>query len=354
VRSISKNYDERDTLFSRIRLEKGTDRYRAYYSDKEALRKKDDPIRDKDFWQNLKESEAFKEKYLPLIEDFDKRAVKLHEETMRLQPAKTREALTNEELFAFAKQAGACDVASLTLRLDDFYSHHGGVDGIRPGKRHGAKVRADYPRALIFCVEMDKELLRFAPRLETLYARKEAYYRVAKTGASVARFLKKKGYRALFTGEHHYIAPLVALAERANLGQRGMMHVLVHPTEGPAIRLGAVFTDAPIEERKKREVIISDFCERCALCLMNCPTRAIKPFSEGRAAFDEHKCFKMFQSFGTDCGICLKSCPFAYGVDTARLEEGRETLDCLVREHLEKHGRIPKPLKMSPFRNVEE
>jgi len=350
VRSTWKDYDERDTLFARIRLRKGTKNYETYYRDKEERRQKDDPLRGDNFLQNLRESAAFKKKHLPLIEDFDRRAVRLHEESLRQRPAETKVDVTTEELFAFAKAAGACDVAALELTRADFYSHHGGVDGIRPAKEHGEPVRADYPRALIFCVGMDRGLLRFAPRFEALHATKEAYYRVAKTGAAVARHLQEKGHNALFTGEHHYIAPLVPLAERANLGQRGMLHVLVHPVHGPSIRLGAVFTDAPIAERKKPHVSIKDFCKRCALCLMNCPTQAIKPFSRDRPVFDEHKCYKMFQAYGTDCGICLKSCPFTYGIDSARLDEGRETIDRMVEEHLQKHGRIPKPLIKSPFR----
>ncbi len=354
MRSTSKSFDERDTLFARIRLEKGSDRYRQYYRDKESLRKKDDPLREPDFVQNLKESESFKQKHLPRIEDFDEKALRLHEETMRIHPEDTRANVTTEEIFAVAKKSGASDVASLVLEDGDTYTHHGGVSAIRPGYGHGEPIRADFPRVLVFTVRMDTDLLAHAPRFEALYAAKEAYYRVAETGARIVRYLKKRGYRALFTGEHHYVAPLVPLAEKAHLGQRGMMHVLVHPEQGPSIRLGTVFTDAPLEERKKRAVDIKEFCKRCALCLMNCPTGAIKPFSRGRPVFDEHRCFRMFIAYGTDCGICLKSCPFAYGVDTARLEEGRETLDGLVKEHLDKHGRIPKPVKPSPFRNDEE
>ena len=63
---MMKYYDERETLFSRLGLNKGTKEYTAFYSANPELKIKDDALRGVSFRRNIKKSERFKDLFLPI------------------------------------------------------------------------------------------------------------------------------------------------------------------------------------------------------------------------------------------------------------------------------------------------
>ncbi|MCK5387741.1 MAG: hypothetical protein KAJ22_00500, partial [Candidatus Izimaplasma sp.] len=83
------------------------------------------------------------------------------------------------------------------------------------------------------------------------------------------------------------------------------------------------------------------------LCLINCPSHSITHLTRmvnGRQfyKFNENSCFDLWAKAGTDCGVCIQSCPFTQGVDLEKVKKMKnnpEIMDELVKEHLDKHGR---------------
>lgn len=79
-------------------------------------------------------------------------------------------------------------------------------------------------------------------------------------------------------------APLAerALAVRAGLGFVGRNHMLIHPTLGPQVLLGAIVTTARFEADEPT----AGTCGGCEKCLRACPTGALR--ADGR--FDASRC----------------------------------------------------------------
>ena len=54
-----------------------------------------------------------------------------------------------------------------------------------------------------------------------------------------------------------------------------------------------------------------------------------------------HACMHAWLKFGTDCGICIASCPFTQGVDIDRIDAMKghpEIMREILREDAEKYG----------------
>ena len=62
-----KKYDERETLFSRVNLEKDSKDYKEFYSNHKDTKVKDDSVRRMSFRNALKKSDQFKELFFPMI-----------------------------------------------------------------------------------------------------------------------------------------------------------------------------------------------------------------------------------------------------------------------------------------------
>ncbi len=216
---------------------------------------------------------------------------------------------------------------------------------------YGKEILPKYKTAIMFTVLMDKDMINRAPYFEELLATEEAYLKVSIIGSRIAMYLKELGYKSMFNSSEFYLAPLVPLAYDAGLGEIGMCNHIVTKEYGNNIRLGAVFTTLVIDYDKPIDFGLTEFCKNCALCLSNCPSNAITHKTRdvnGRQfyKFDDNKCFGMWINSGTDCGICISSCPFTQGVDLTKLsliKEKPEMIKEIMDEHLQKYGRRQYP-----------
>lgn len=82
----------------------------------------------------------------------------------------------------------------------------------------------------------------------------------------LARFLKKKGYKAV-TGGHRKEA-----AVRAGLGQIGKHCLVINKTYGSWVAYQSIITDAELEID---EPFTEDICGTCEKCMEDCPTQAL-------------------------------------------------------------------------------
>ena len=77
-------------------------------------------------------------------------------------------------------------------------------------------------------------------------------------------------------------------------------------------------TDLELIPDKPIEFGVQNFCERCLKCADFCPSKAIS--REGKINiravekwdFKIEQCYQIWRLYGTDCGICMKVCPFSH------------------------------------------
>ncbi len=351
-------YDERNIIFSRVRLQKNTPEYEAYYKNHPDLKRFDDEVRGINIKEKLRESDAFKSLFFPLSASNHALIKALHDTVDQTPVASTRAkppASFHQNIKAIAKKFGAHDVGIVKLKESHFYSHHGMTSESLNLHHYGKAIVPHYTHAIVYLIPMDLEAINRAPHYEEMMETESVYLDVAYTGSRLALYLKNLGYKSTFQSESFYLTPLVPLAFDAGLGEIGMVNHIVHPTYGDRIRLGAVLTTLELQEDKPLDFGLTAFCERCALCVMNCPSRSITPHKRivnGRTfyKFNDQTCFKLWKNTGTDCGTCIQSCPFTQGIDQTTIEAMQEDpslIDGVLQDHLKKHGRrryIKQPL----------
>jgi len=344
-----KKYDERNTLFSRVSLNKGTKEYNDYYIENDNQKELDDPLRNLPFRDNLKKDQDFKNIFFPLIESNKVLIKDLYErvEKTSIKPkVKVPKDFTNN-IKEITKYFGATSVGITKLNDFSYYERGGGLTDALGFNNYNEKIRNAYSTAIVYTIKMDKEMINRAPFYEELLATENAYYKVANTGARLALYLKSIGYDAFFNNSEYYLAPLVPLAYEAGLGEIGMCNHLVTMENGNNVRLGAVFTNLDLETDEPIDFGLNSFCKRCSLCMMNCPSKAIthkERIVNGKKffKFTDTRCYKMWTSSGTDCGICIESCPFTQGVsleDIKRMKNNQDVMDDILAKHIIKNGR---------------
>ena len=106
-------------------------------------------------------------------------------------------------------------------------------------------------------------------------------------------------------------------AVMAGLGSIGKSALFISKRFGPRVRLGTVFTDAPLPVQGHA---YEDLCGSCHLCADACGALAIKgvnyvPGMDRSELFDARACSEYmkreFQSIGRGavCGVCMRVCP---------------------------------------------
>ena len=216
---------------------------------------------------------------------------------------KTIDAEALRELEAYAHGLGVTDIGY--TRVDPRYIFKG--------------FKLLFPNAIVLTMEMDREKIRQAPSMPSFIEIFRTYHQLGVIVNRVAEFMRARGYNALagpaIGGDVNYIP----VAIDAGLGYSGKNGLLITRSNGPRIRLAAVFTDIEnlpfAQENPFRWV--RDYCESCNLCIEKCPVDAIfretKTHADGGPIFIDHtRCADPFSN-DNGCTLCIKHCPFSYG-----------------------------------------
>ena len=216
---------------------------------------------------------------------------------------KTIDAEALRELEAYAHGLGVTDIGY--TRVDPRYIFKG--------------FKLLFPNAIVLTMEMDREKIRQAPSMLSFIEIFRTYHQLGVIVNRVAEFMRARGYNALagpaIGGDVNYIP----VAIDAGLGYSGKNGLLITRSNGPRIRLAAVFTDIEnlpfAQENPFRWV--RDYCESCNLCIEKCPVDAIfretKTHADGGPIFIDHtRCADPFSN-DNGCTLCIKHCPFSYG-----------------------------------------
>ncbi len=105
----------------------------------------------------------------------------------------------------------------------------------------------------------------------------------------------------------------------AGLGRIGKNALFLHRQFGPRVRLGTVFTNAPLPVSAVPPAL-PDICAHCGICVRACPAHALtgtafSPALDRSAFVDAAACSTYmkahFESIGRGavCGICMRVCP---------------------------------------------
>lgn len=175
--------------------------------------------------------------------------------------------------------------------------------------------------AVVMAHEMDFGAIAQAPNYIASAGASAVYSRMAVTAGLVAQYIRGLGYRALPLGNDTALS--IPLAVDAGLGELGRAGWLITREFGPRVRLNKVLTDMPLVPDRPVEFGAWDFCQTCRKCARLCPGRAIEngPPSDKvhnvcnrpglfRWPLNAEKCFNFMTEAGTDCGVCLRVCPF--------------------------------------------
>jgi ferredoxin len=345
-------FDERDTLFARLRLVAATSDYDEYYGRHPELKERDDALRDRGGLMRLiaggglsvEEIRALglqpdeASKILEHLSDDALVQALMDDSTatisdyvradLRRRPARRRIELPPDRMGAIIRDVtrlyGASLVGITDMKDRDYYTH----------RRSGETVDLRFRHAIVFAVEMSKDLVNHAPSRETFLATCNGYVDAARVGARLSGFVKSLGYETSLNSMARYDAPLVPLAEKAGLGQRGRCHFIVTKEFGNRVRLGAVLTDLPVDLDEPADFGLIEFCALCGECAVHCPGKALSGAPQivnDRPVwqFDEMKCFHMWTEYATDCGICIASCPLSQGIDPEQVAAMRNQPDLM-------------------------
>lgn len=189
----------------------------------------------------------------------------------------------------------------------------------------------EFPRAILFGIALTPEYIHevagthnyVQARMEDHYNfdDDELYLKEIQTDTlsdNMAQLLISKGYKAYSQSDKNQIAtgffdgqygktplPHKTIATLAGIGWIGKNNLLITPTYGCGLCLGAILTDAPLPVSPSQK--IKSKCGKCKICLDICQTHALKGCTWNKSKvrenmMDVHKC--------TTCMKCLVHCPF--------------------------------------------
>ncbi len=223
-----------------------------------------------------------------------------------------------DQIKRVARYLGADLVGIARLDRRWVYSHH----YIREtGESRPVEINERYRYVIAIAVEMDRNMIKTAPSALNWAEVRRIYSRMALLVSSLAQFIRQLGYGAI--PSLNDTALNVPMAVDAGLGELARLGLLITPQFGPRQRLCKVITDLPLEPDEPIKFGVTEFCSVCHKCARGCPGQAIscgEPTAEALSISNNpgvvkwplsaEKCREYWSKTGTDCGICIRVCPF--------------------------------------------
>ncbi|MBU1011461.1 MAG: 4Fe-4S dicluster domain-containing protein [Bacteroidetes bacterium] len=307
--------DERDIMFSRRLLKKGSEQYVEYYNRKPKNLEPDENFRQR---PGLLSKESVQ--YDPLMFASSEASfftVDRLAKAINGKPEGEPQQLNEKEISLYiknwAKKLGALEVGITILKDYHIYSHAG------RGDDYGSEIKLKHKFAIAFTVEMDFEFTTTGPQAPIVMESGQQYLNAGTIAVQISAFIRNLGHeaRAHIDANYQVICPLVA--KDAGLGELGRMGLLMTPKHGPRVRIGVVTTNLPLViDKKTDDHTTIDFCNRCMKCAYTCPSHAISSGKREkidgvlRWQINQEKCFQFWCTSGTDCGRCMAVCPYSH------------------------------------------
>ena len=316
ITGASARFDERDMLFARAGYQPGTEQYERYYAMRPENREIDDTIRRRP--ELLEPGGRFydpvRARYIDAIFQINRLMTGMVDGEVCADRVEVEPAAITGTIKELTLHLGAADAGVAQLNQAWVYSHVG-----RGPEEWGAEIHLNHKYAIAFAVEMDYEHVEAAPRLPITEETAIGYLNAAKISIALAEHIRRLGYpaRAHISGSNYQVI-LPAVAHDAGLGELGRFGYLISPKFGARVRLGAVTTDLPLVPDRPVAFGVQDFCAKCKKCAANCPSKSIPASGKTEVRgvekwqLDMETCLRYWRVIGTDCGICMKVCPFSH------------------------------------------
>lgn len=180
----------------------------------------------------------------------------------------------------------------------------------------------DLPNVIVIVTAMHYEAVKCYPSATAGIAVGYGYSKDCELVQSIATYILNLGYRAIASVNDSSQA--IPYAIQAGLGEYGRNGLLITKDFGPRVRIGRIHTDMPLAHDKPIHFGVREFCDStCRRCAEACPPKAIShgaPTEEvptqsqmkGIRKWQVHpeRCFKFWANQGTECGICMRVCPY--------------------------------------------
>jgi Pyruvate/2-oxoacid:ferredoxin oxidoreductase delta subunit len=314
--------DERDAVFHRFyRIQPGSAEFELYYRDHPEKADRDQQLRE---LPDLARPGA--RSYAPLTAPMlhavmdttshsfgDSADVDFSPRPMNGQPTRAPAKQLSSRIKGFARYLGADLVGCTLLNQAYVYSHIARGPG-----RWGAPITLEHSHAVAIAVQMEHDMVHHAPRLPLTLEASFRYQQSARIAVILARYISLLGYQARAHVDGNYRVMCVPVAVDAGLGELGRIGLLVTRPFGPRVRLAVVTTDLPLVQDPPIAFGVQHFCSICKKCAHCCPSDSIdakeKSVHRGVEKWisKQDSCYHYWRRCGTDCGICLKVCPYAH------------------------------------------
>ncbi|MCP4570550.1 MAG: reductive dehalogenase [FCB group bacterium] len=316
VGDITEKIDERDVIFSREEYLPGSIKYDEYYGRHPELNEIDDRIRRLPgllepggrFYDPV--SSSYTSSIFDVIEKLGTEVDgSVNSERIEMDTAEA--TISTKEM---TRHLGAAEVGIAALNPAFVYTHVG-----RGPEKWGAQIDNKHHFAIVFALEMDYDYVEQAPRAGITEESAREYLQGAMISLALARYIRRLGYpaRAHISGSNYQIM-LPPVAHDAGLGELGRFGYLISPRYGARVRLGAVTTDLPLLPDSPIKFGVQEFCEICKRCAVNCPSASIPDGAKTKVngvekwPLEIESCMMYWRAIGTDCGLCMKVCPFSH------------------------------------------
>ncbi len=175
-------------------------------------------------------------------------------------------------------------------------------------------------RAIVIAKSMDYNLIRTTPSATASTAPGLGYAEDIVTLLALAQFIRTLGYQAVACQNDTVLS--IPLAIKAGLGEYGRHGMVITEEFGPRVRFGTILTDLPLAVDQPTTFGVTETCQICRRCANNCPPQAIdhgEPETMLNSSIikgvrkwttDPEKCFSFWVGQGTDCAICIRTCPY--------------------------------------------
>lgn len=343
-----KRVDERDAMFSRVNYEKGSEIYEDYYKrnpDKKAV---DDSIRTRPRLcdEDTMTYSALNSPMASCAFDFLSDIRHLCEGSVNPIKVEGNRKIITKRIKGFAKHYGAKLVGITDLKDYHFYTHRG-----RHAEVYGEEVKCDHKYGIVFAVEMDTDMINRGPMIAEVIETSKCYVDAAVIGMVLSYYIRSLGYEARNHMDANYLLMPVLVAKDAGLGEIGRNNLLTNKEFGSRLRLGVVTTNLELDLDEPVSFGLEDFCELCKNCAMICPSQSIsnetKKESNGNFnwSISQETCFIKWTYTGTDCGMCISSCPFSQNMESMKsvdtFKDNPELIATILGEFRKKYGKKP-------------
>ena len=308
-------FDERDNVQARNTLEPGTPDYLDFYARHPEWRDKDDQIRALPGMGRVGDPlDAL------LLANEMETLLRFSGEDVVDGPAAGEQLAisperASEKVKAFARHLGA-DLVRIGPLNQAFVYTNIGKTWHDPARSFGQPITVTHKNAVSIAVGLNPRMIETGPVLSEVVEVMRVYGKLAMISTTLAAYIRSLGYPARAHVMPNYRVLCVPVAIDAGMGELGRHGLMITKELGSCLKLTTVTTDLPLVFDSPVDIGIDEFCRACKICAEACPSGAIprggKKVVRGveKWAINPEACFTVWNETGTDCGVCVGSCPW--------------------------------------------